>query len=121
MMMRTRHILCNHRGFTMVEIVVAAMVFALSIAGLLAAVSSLNRPAVESFEEVQAAYVAKQVLEDLKLHIDARTWNEETSKLKPGETFTETITRHGIDFTASWIVTEDAAGGRWVDVTVSWN
>jgi type II secretory pathway pseudopilin PulG len=115
--------LAKNIGFTMVEIVVSILIFALSIAGLLSAISSLNRPAIESFEEVQAAYIGKQLFEELKQGIDASTWDLSNSILRPtASPITKTINRQGIDFTTSYTITNAIdIGGRWVDLTISWN
>jgi hypothetical protein len=101
------------------------MIFALAIAGLLSAISSLNAPAIESFDEVQAAYVGKQVMEDLRLSIDADTWDNGDSPLVPtgpGAFHTwKTFTLQGLTFNAFYNVVDDAtSGGRWVDLTVEW-
>ena len=125
--MKSRLLIQN--AFTMVEIVVATLVFALAIAGLLATIQSLNRPAVESFEEVQAAYVARQILEDLRLSIDAETWDNTNSPLKPTTnpvTATVQPETGGIIYNTSYTVEEATAEdgitpiGRWVDIKVTW-
>lgn len=115
--------LAKNIGFTMVEIVVSILIFALSIAGLLSAISSLNRPAVESFEEVQAAYIGKQLFEEFKQGIDASTWNQPNSILNPTAAPVQTqITRQGIVFTTSYTITDDVTvGGRWMDLTIRWD
>lgn len=111
----------NQSGFTLTELVVSAMIFSLSVAGLLATVSSLNRPSADSFEDVQAAYLGQEVLEDLKKEIDASVWDETTSNLAIGEHEFGPFTRQGISYNVIYTVNADASGGRWVDLTVQWN
>jgi len=109
-------------GFTMVEIMVSILIFSLSIAGLLSAISSLNRPAVESFEEVQATYIGKQILEQLKHGIDAATWNEEDATLAITTVpITASIPHQGINFDTSYTIEADTFGGRWVTLTINWD
>lgn len=122
--MRLPVIVKTSSGFTLVEIIVAALVFALAATGLFAVISSLNRPSVESFEEVRAVYIAKGIFEQLKSMIDAELWDETDSSvyyLVPGETYElEETVRDGIAYTANYTVTQDSSGGRWVDLTVWW-
>lgn len=59
----------------MVEIIVSALIFSIAVAGMFATISSLQKPAEESREDISAAYVGKQILEDLRKEIDAETWD----------------------------------------------
>ncbi len=108
----------------MTEIMVSVLIFALSIAGLLAAISSLNRPAVESFEEIQATYIGKQFFEQLRQGVDARTWDQPDSLLAPtGQPEQQNITIDGVRFTTSYNVvaaTPEEGGGRWVTMRITW-
>lgn len=120
------HYLEKKSGFTMVEVVVATMVFTLTIAGLMAAISSLNRPAVESFEEVQATYIAKGLAEKLKQDINAELWDETNPTiygLVQGSTYIiSTVTHNNINYGGTYTVTNDpSGGGRWVNITITWN
>lgn len=106
-------------GFTLIEITVATLIFVIAVAGLYSTISSMNRPSVESFEQVQAVYTAKETLENLKYDIDAEFWDDpDTSicKLVPGETYPITYGAYSGNYT----VIADANGGRWVDLTISW-
>jgi len=108
----------------LIEIVVATLIFSLAITGLFSAITSLNRPGTESFEEVQAAYAAKGVLEELRSAIDAQVWEESDPSsydLVEGETYTlSTIEYEGVPYSINYAVTGDPSGGRWVDLTISW-
>jgi prepilin-type N-terminal cleavage/methylation domain-containing protein len=56
----------NKRGFTLVEIAVAAVVFAASIAGVFSTVSSFRVPLETSTKKLRAAQLSKKVLEGLR-------------------------------------------------------
>ncbi|MCK5580381.1 MAG: hypothetical protein KAJ18_03820 [Candidatus Omnitrophica bacterium] len=66
----------SREAFTMTEVVVAAIVFTLASSGIIATVTSLNKPAAESTEYVTAAFLGKKILEGLRKEVDGETWNE---------------------------------------------
>ena len=66
----------QHAGFTITEVVVSALIFAIATAGILATASSMRRPAVESSEDVTAAFLAKRIFDDLRSQLGATTWNQ---------------------------------------------
>jgi len=122
--MRLFNLQHNSSGFTLVEITVAALIFSLAITGLFATITSLNRPSAEAFEEVQAAYIAKGVLEELRSAIDAQIWENpdpESYALVEGETYTlDPVEYEGLNYSISYEVTGNSIGGRFVDITISW-
>jgi Tfp pilus assembly protein PilV len=56
----------NKRGFSLVEITVAAVVFSVSIASVFASVSSFRKPVADSTTKLRAAQLSKKILEDLR-------------------------------------------------------
>ena len=58
----------------MVEVVVAAFVFSLAVAGIFATIASLTNPAEESKEEVTAVFLGKQIFEGWRDLVDQETW-----------------------------------------------
>ena len=69
---RTRN---NKTGFTITEVIVASLIFVLVIIGVFSTISSLSEPSEESTREVTAALIGKQILENLRLAVDARFWD----------------------------------------------
>lgn len=59
----------------MTEVVIATLIFSLAMAGVFASISNLRQPAIESTQEVTAAFIGKRVLEDLRKDVSAATWN----------------------------------------------
>ena len=123
--MRIYHSFKKDSGFTLVELVVAVLIFSLSIASILSVLGSMNKTSSASFEEVQAIYRGKEILEDLRLDVDATTWDDAAaSRLTPGTVYNlppPPVGPDGITFDASYNVTADPSGGRWVNLTVSWD
>ncbi len=57
----------NRRGFTLLEVLVATMVMAIAVAGLLGSLSSSMRNAARLTERDRAAMLAKQKMDELLL------------------------------------------------------
>ena len=61
-------------GFTMVEVIISALVFALAAAGIFATVSSLTHPSQESQEDVTAAFVGKKIFDNWRSQVSTDNW-----------------------------------------------
>lgn len=113
-------------GFTMVEIIISALIFALAAAGIFATVSVLNQPVAETSDEVSAAFLGKQVLEDLRKQVGESTWDSGTLNPIGGNGYgvyysPSPIEIDGVNYSWSYVVTQDPnTGARNVDLTVTW-
>ena len=118
----------QREGFTITEVVVAALIFAIATAGVLATATSMRKPAVESSEDVTAAFLAKRILDDLRSQLDAVTWNQTggpfdtTTGTPPGNHLLNSITVGTTIYKPSYIVEVDPDGtqGRKIDLRVDW-
>ena len=61
----------NKRGFSLIEVTVAAVIFSVSIAGVFASISAMQRPVDTSSKKVIAGQLAKKVLENLRDKVKA--------------------------------------------------
>ncbi len=105
----------NKKGFSMMEAMVAAMIFAIGVVGVYATMSSQNEPSMESDERVKAAFAGKKFLESLRGRVDAQTFT--TGDLSIG---THTPVSVGT-YSYSYVVSNPGPGGaRHVDLTVTW-
>jgi type II secretory pathway pseudopilin PulG len=59
----------NNRGYSLVEITVAAVVFSVSIASVFASVSSFRKPVADSTTKLRAAQLSKKILEGLRQRV----------------------------------------------------
>ena len=114
-------------GFSITEVIIAALIFSLVVAGSIAAVSALKKPAYASKEDITAAYLAKQILEELRSDVNAEEWN--SGGLNPnggpgGDGIYNNLTAvtiDGITYTPSYQVEDDTlTGARKVTLTVNW-
>jgi len=111
----------NSKGFSLVEVVVASVVFAISAAGTIAMISSLNKPAHETSDAVTASLVGKQILEEFRKEVDMATWDEVDGKLAVGDHTLADIVIDGQTYTPTYTVVEDASTrARRVDLHVDW-
>lgn len=72
-------------GFaSFVEVVITAIIFTLSAVGILASINMLRPHGAESTAKLEAAYVAKGFLEQLRTAVDAQMWDDAGSNLALG-------------------------------------
>lgn len=113
----------KHSGFTLVEVIVAAMIFSILAAGLYASMSSLRQPAAVTTKKITAALIGQQILEDLRSKVDASNWNSgELSLSPPPHAMTPVVGPDGITYTPVYTVEDDpnGSGARKVTITVTW-
>ncbi len=109
------------QGFSLVEVVVASVVFAVSAAGVIAMMSSLNKPSEESSDAITASMVGKQILEKLRKDVDMVTWDDPGGALTVGDHTMADVVIDGKTYTPTYTVVEDAStGARRVDLHVDW-
>jgi Tfp pilus assembly protein PilV len=117
------------KGFTILEVIISGVLFALVAVGAIAAVAALKQPVATSREDINAAYLGKQILEQLRSYVDADDWNDPTNKLDPnGGPGGDGVYNHltpviidGVSYTYSYKVRADpATNARRVDLTITW-
>jgi len=59
----------NKRGFTLVEIAIAAVVFSVSIASVFASVSSFRTPVMTATRKIKAGQLSKKILDGLRQRV----------------------------------------------------
>lgn len=116
-------------GFTMVEVVVAAFVFSLAVAGIFATIASLTNPAEESKEEVVAAFLGKQIFEGWRDLVDQETWGtaanpiSNPARIDAGWAILYTNNIGGTTYTTRYRLDSDSVSGTnaiKVTLNLSW-
>jgi prepilin-type N-terminal cleavage/methylation domain-containing protein len=105
----------NNKGFSMMEALVAAMIFAIGVVGVYATMSSQNTPSMESDDRVKAAFAGKKFLESLRGKVDAQTYA--TGDLSIGTHTPVTVGTYSFSYVVS---SPGTSGARHVDLTISW-
>lgn len=59
-----------HKGFTLVEVMVAGIIFSLATVGIFASLAAIRQPAQLSDKNLVAAYCGQQVLESLRSAVE---------------------------------------------------
>lgn len=118
-------------GFTIVEVLVASMVFSIAAVGIFSTIAITRKPSAVSERKIAAAYYGKRVLDDLRAKTDARpnVWNGGalgTAGSLPYSVGLGTTTINGTVYTATYTVNDatPASPGapevRKVDLTITW-
>ena len=103
----------QRRGMTLIEVLVAILIFAITVLGLAAGVTSVIRWNQTSYLSTIATNLAQDKLEELKATTSAN--------IVSGGPTTDTVA--GVIFTRTWNVVDNSpvAGVKEINVTVTWN
>lgn len=102
-------------GFSIIEVTIAALIFALTAVGIVSTISSLRTPSATSEKDLQAAYYGQNILDNLRAKVDERAWMSVSNPLAVG---THTLPPQGI-YNAVYNVTDDGTG-RGVVLNITW-
>ena len=68
------HKILNIKGFSLLEILLASIIFIISIAGVFATLNAMRVPVANKESSLQAAVFGKQVLEALRTQVNSSTY-----------------------------------------------
>lgn len=112
----------NKKAVSLIEVTIGALIFSISAAGLFSVFRAQRFATEQTENRLEAAYVARQVLEDLRTKVDPQTWN--TGALTLGAHTLPPIPSSNplVTYNVTYNVTEPEAGVdiRRVDLTVTW-
>lgn len=118
----------NKSGFTLVEIIMASVIFVLVIVGLMGVFVAGNKQIIHVRERMTSAELGKLFVDPLQIDVDQRTWNQPGNRLITGNTFSATEKVNNRNFTATSTVadaaTDTALAGtdlRRVTTKITWN
>lgn len=107
------------QGFTIVEVVMASIIFALTAAGIYTTLSALRQPAGESARDVTAAFLGEQFLQSMRNEVDQSTWN--SGRLTLGNHTETPVIINGITYSIAYTVSADSlSDARKVVLNISW-
>jgi prepilin-type N-terminal cleavage/methylation domain-containing protein len=113
----------NHTGFSILEVIIATVIFGLVAAGLYASITALRTPVSDTTKKINAALIAKEELEKLRSEVRAENWVS-GGALMPSATPYELspVQRQGVTYYPSYVVQIDPNGSpaRKVTMTVTW-
>lgn len=82
---------------SIVEVIVTSVIFVIAAAGILSTVAMFRPQGKEASLKIEAAYVGKGIIDDLRQQVNAEDWNDPGSSLAP-DTYTTTIGIYTIDY-----------------------
>lgn len=98
--------LLKQGGFaSIMEVIVSSIIFIIAAFGIFSSISMIRPHGAESSKKLEAAYIGREVIDDIRGQVDARTWDQPSSLLATGVNRAETIG----DFNVTWRL-EDVPG-----------
>ena len=82
---------------SIVEVIVTSVVFVIAAAGILSTVAMFRPQGQEASLKIEAAYIGKGVIDDLRQQVNAEDWFDPGSALEPGN-YTRTIGIYTVDY-----------------------
>jgi Tfp pilus assembly protein PilV len=104
----------NIKGFSIMEALVASMIFSIGVVGVFSTIASQKNPTSLSDKRVQAAFAAKRYLEGLRSKVDAETYA--TGNLSLGNHNDTSVAPYNITYQ----VTDAGNNARRVDLNIVW-
>ena len=105
----------NKYGFSIVEVVIAAVIFSIATVGLFSAISMTRPKAVGSSDDIEGLFRARQKIDELSALVSADQWTNSSSLLAPG-TYNATYNRVYLEWT---ITNNPVTGGRDISMTIN--
>ena len=104
-------------GFaSLTEVIITALIFVIAVFGIITATSMMQPKSRESRQRLEAAYLGKEKISELRGAVDAVSWDSSNSLLAPGTHPPEDFG----DYTVSYTVTDHPdVDGRIVNMTIS--
>lgn len=115
----------NNAGFSLVEVIVASVIFSIAVVGIYASLSSVKEQS-QNISEVAlgAALCAQQFLESKRAAVDMRDWGSGgqlavTGSAQNAADCTQTTGATATTYHLTYLIT-DAGNARKATVTVTW-
>ncbi|MBF0595312.1 MAG: type II secretion system protein [Candidatus Omnitrophica bacterium] len=109
------------KGFSLLEVVVGAVIFSISIAVIYAATGSISKqPVVQTTDTTIAALYGQSFLDSMRTEVNAAKWSGSTSPLTVGSSraIPAGYSTNFPGFSGTYIV-EDVSGIRKVTLTIT--
>jgi len=90
-------------GFaSFVEIIITSLIFIISALGIYITVSMLRPIGAESTKRLEAVYLGKELLDQFRAEVDARTWSA-SNHLNPGSSYSMTSGNYTMNWTVETV------------------
>jgi len=97
-------IIKQKKGFaSIVEVIVTSIVFSVAAISIFATISMVRPQSSSASQQLEAAYIGRQVMDELRGKIDANTWNDSGSDYAVDVIHTK---NYGV-YTVNYLLTDD--------------
>lgn len=115
----------GENGFTLMEVIVAGLIFSIATVGIFSALTSIRQPTAIIDQSVSMAYCGQQVLETFRARVDARDWNSGGLTVGNHTISGAALAAYPICSSAgvtsvTYVVSDAGNGARKVVATVNW-
>lgn len=96
----------NNKGFgSILEVTITAIVFSVAAVGLMTTITMVRPESTTSSKRLEAAYIGKQLIDDLRKDVSAETWylGNTDDPLLPG-TYTDSVTQDGVQYNYTYTI-----------------
>ncbi|MDP8211686.1 MAG: hypothetical protein P9X22_00145 [Candidatus Zapsychrus exili] len=105
-------------GFaSIMEVIVSSIVFLIAAFGILSTISQLRPQGTGSAKKLEAAYIGKEVIDDIRGQVDARIWDDPGNLLAVGTTHTEIIREFNVTW---WLEDVPDMGARKLEMIIEY-
>lgn len=108
------------RAFSMVEVVVASIIFVIAATGVFATMAKMNNPVVQSDSRVKAALFGKKLLDNLSKDVTDLTYDTGNLSIGTHMVAADPADTEFAAYSATYVVTTHASGARQVTLNVQW-
>ncbi len=113
----------NNKGFaSILEVTITAIVFSIAAVGLISTITMVQPEATTSSKRLEAAYIGKSIMDELRANVDATTWflTNTDNPLRTGGPFNQTITQDGVQYNVSYTITDVGGAARQMTMTIEY-
>ena len=101
---------------SIVEIIVTSIVFVIAAAGIMSTVAMFRPQGKEASLKIEAAYVGKGIIDELRQQVNAEDWYDASSSLAVGTYPPITVGVHTVVYT----ITEPTSGLRKLTMNITY-
>jgi len=109
---------CENKGFaSIVEVIITSVIFVIVSAGIMSTVAQFRPQGQESSQKMEAAYIGKGVIDDLRRQVSAEDWFSGGGPLAVGG---PTVIADYPPYTVTYVITEPIPDVRHLTMNITW-
>ena len=106
---------------SILEVIVTSVIFVIAAVGIFMTISSIRPKGIAAQKKLRAAYLGKQIVENILGSLDARSWDNASGELYPGTPKSYPVVDGTTTYTVTWQVSNvQGMDLRQVDLNVTY-